>query len=86
MVGTRIDIKRLNLDELLGVVSIYPWYAGARKELCSRMAASGTLSRQQLSQAALYIGSRRILHSLVRSNVASDYTDTEIRRQVKKVI
>ena len=51
MVGTRIDIKRLNLDELLGVVSIYPWYAGARKELCSRMAASGTLSRQQLSQA-----------------------------------
>ena len=86
MVGTRIDIKRLNLDELLGVVSIYPWYAGARKELCSRMAASGTLSRQQRSQAALYIRSRRILHSLVRSNVASDYTDTEIRKQVKKVI
>ena len=81
-----IDIKGLNLEELLGVVSIYPWYAGARKELCARMAAEGTLSRQQLAQASLYIGSRRILHALVRRNVSADYSDTEVRTQVKTVI
>ena len=75
MVGS-IDIQRLNLEELLGVVTIYPWYAGARMELCRRMQRSGGLSEQQTSQAALYLGSRRLLSELVRS--ASDYSDSSI--------
>ena len=75
MVGS-IDIKSLNMEELLGVISIYPWYAGARAELCSRMAAAGTLSEQQLSQAALYVGSRRILADLLRSGSKPDYSDS----------
>ena len=74
-----IDIKRLNLDELLGVVSIYPWYAGARRELCARMAEAGTLSEQQLSQAALYIWSRRILFDMGRR--PGDYSEAVIRQQ-----
>ena len=36
-----IDIKRLNLDELIGVVNLYPWFGGARKELCLRMVRMG---------------------------------------------
>ena len=73
-----IDIKRLNLDELLGVVSIYPWYAGARRELCARMAEAGTLSEQQLSQAALYVWSRRILFDMGRR--PGDYSEAVIRK------
>ncbi len=83
MVGT-IDIKRLNLDELLGVVSIYPWYAGARMELCRRMAGTGTLSGQQIAQAALYVGSRRLLSDLVRHK--SDYSDSAVSAMLKSVI
>ena len=85
MVGT-IDIKRLNLDELLGVVSIYPWYAGARKELCGRMAAAGTLSEQQLSQAALYVWSRRILSDMVRAGRKTDYSDSAVSALLQSVI
>ena len=36
-----IDIRKLNIDELVGVVSLYPWFGGARKELCRRMSSMG---------------------------------------------
>ena len=32
-----IDLKKLNLDELVGVVNLYPWFGGDRKKLCERM-------------------------------------------------
>ncbi len=80
-----IDIKRLNMDELLGVVSIYPWYAGARMELCRRMAEAGTLSAQQTGQAALYIGSRRLLYELV-SAPSRDYSDSEVSTLLNSVL
>ena len=44
MVKNKIDtmsLDSLNLEELSGVVSIYPWFAGARVELCRRMAQIG---------------------------------------------
>ena len=81
-----IDIKRLNLEELLGVVSIYPWYAGARRELCERMAKAGTLSEQQLEQAALYVWSRRVLSDIVRAGERNDYSDSEVSRLLQEVM
>jgi len=81
-----IDIKRLNLEELLGVVSIYPWYAGARRELCERMAKAGTLSEQQLQQAALYVWSRSVLSDIVRAGERNDYSDSEVSRLLQEVM
>ena len=81
-----IDIKRLNLEELLGVVSIYPWYAGARRELCEQMAKGGTLSEQQLQQAALYVWSRRVLSDIVRAGERNDYSDSEVSRLLQEVM
>ena len=66
MVG-RIDIHKLNLDELNGVVNIYPWYAAARMELCVRMKDMDMLSASQVAQAGLYVCSRRRLFELTRS-------------------
>lgn len=66
MVG-RIDIHKLNLDELTGVVNIYPWYAAARMELCARLKDMDMLSDAQIAQAGLYVTSRRKLFDLVRS-------------------
>ena len=59
-----IDLKTLNLEELTGVVNIYPWFGVARKELCVRMQQMDALSDTLLSQTALHIGSRRILYDL----------------------
>ncbi|MBO4455883.1 MAG: hypothetical protein J5695_00920 [Bacteroidales bacterium] len=81
MVGKVIDIHRLNLEELMGVVSIYPWYAGARMELCSRMAGAGSLSSSQLSQAALYVSSRRLLSELARRG--GNYADADVANLLK---
>ena len=69
MVGQTIDIHRLNLDELNGIVGIYPWYAAARKELCVRLKQMDALSEAEIAQAGLYMGTRRILFDLVRNKV-----------------
>ena len=63
-----IDLKKLSLDELLGVVEIYPWFGCARKELCLRMAALGDKwSGSQYAEAALHIGSRRVIYDIMRT-------------------
>ena len=36
-----IDLGSLTMDELAGVVHLYPWFASARKELCSRLSRLG---------------------------------------------
>ncbi|MBO7603270.1 MAG: hypothetical protein J6S97_02520 [Bacteroidales bacterium] len=85
MVRGAIDIKRLNMDELLGVVSIYPWYGGARMELCRRLSESGTLSPELVSQAALFVGSRSLLYKLVNS-AGSDYSDSDVSTLLERVL
>ena len=80
MVMDRIDIKKLNLEELNGVVSIYPWYAGARKELCRRMSelGEGAWSEERYAEAALYMGSRSIIAALVTKGKQTYYSDKNI--------
>ena len=36
-----IELGTLTMDELAGVVHLYPWFASARKELCRRMSRLG---------------------------------------------
>ena len=72
----KIDIHKLNLEELNGVISIYPWYAGARMELCSRLAGMGILSENQAAEAALYVNSRHMIYELLRKKTQEDYTDS----------
>jgi hypothetical protein len=61
-----IDLKKLNLDELVGVVNLYPWFGRARKELCLRMSRMGAdmWGESQFAEAAMYLPSRRILSDL----------------------
>ena len=74
MVGS-IDIHKLNLEELTGVVELYPWYGGALKELCVRMKEMDALSDSLLAQASLHICSRRILFDLMHEKaLTSDNT------------
>ena len=34
-------LKSLTMDELTGVINIYPWFGAARMELCERMSKVG---------------------------------------------
>lgn len=83
-----IDIKKLTLDELVGVVNLYPWFGGARKELCERMSRLGgdTWGEAQYADAAMYVGAREKLASIIRSGVANDWTDADVERLLKAYI
>lgn len=77
MVNDVIDLKTLNMEELAGVVSIYPWYAGAREEMCRRMAALGpdAWSEERYAEYALYVSSRRVIFDLMHGRRADAYAD-----------
>ena len=83
-----IDIKKLTLDELIGVVNLYPWFGGARKELCGRMSrmGGGAWSESQYADAALYIGSRSKLSDMMRSGRMADWTDADVEKLIKSYI
>lgn len=83
-----INIKRLNIDELAGVVSLYPWYGGARRELCRRMAAAGGESwgKEMCADAALYIGSRRIVSDIWNGGEKEDLSDKDLENILRSYI
>ena len=83
-----IDLKKLNLDELVGVVNLYPWFGRARKELCLRMSRMGAdvWSESQFAEAAMYIPSRRMLSDLIRSAKTQEWGDADVEAVIKSYI
>ena len=83
-----IDLKKLNLDELNGVVNLYPWFGGARKELCRRMSelGEGAWSDERYADAALYVGSRRIIAGLAHKGHKADYSDVQVKELLRAYI
>ena len=88
MEGSKIKLQSLNMDELAGVVHLYPWYAGARKELCSRMAQVGGegWGTPQYAEAALYIPAREKVSDIVRSTRRGDYSHKDLGQLVKRLL
>lgn len=86
MVNNSIDLKSLNLDELAGVVSIYPWFALARIELCRRMAALGEEAWEEAkyAQQALYVPCRALIYKIMLS--ASEKKEVEIVQKPSKQV
>lgn len=81
-----IDIREITLEELSGVISLYPWYGGARMELCRRMAAAGALSESQIAETALHLCGRKALAALLREGRTVDCSDKDARRLVEAFI
>ena len=82
-----IDIRKLALDELVGVVNLYPWFGGARKELCRRMRNMGdSWDMSQYADAAMYISAREKLSEVARQGVSHDWTDSDIEKLLKSYI
>ena len=82
-----IDLKKLNLDELAGVVNLYPWFGGARKELCDRMSRMGGVwGASQYADAAMYIGAREKMAHLLRASQQKDWSDADVEKLLKSYI
>ena len=74
-----IDLKKLSLDELTGIINLYPWFGSARKELCVRMLKfGGDWGESQFADAAMYVPCRRIISDLVRSVKRVDCSDKDL--------
>jgi hypothetical protein len=82
-----IDLKKLNLDELVGVVNLYPWFGAARKELCARMSSMGEgWGDAQYAEAAMYVVARERIADLKRDSKTSDLTDADVEGLLKLYI
>ena len=82
-----IDIRKLTLDELIGVVNLYPWFGGARKELCERMSRMGdSWGETQYADAAMYVGSRGKLAAIMRAGKSQDWKDADVEGLLKSYI
>ncbi len=83
-----IDIKKLTFDELAGVVNLYPWFGGARKELCERMCAmgGGGWGEAQFADAAMYVAARGKLSDMMRMSKSIDWTDADVEKLLKSYI
>ena len=88
MVGNHISLQSLTLDELTGVVNLYPWYAAARMELCKRMFALGpdAWTEEEFAAQALYVADRGWFSTLVRSGAKGDFADAEAQKVLASLL
>ena len=80
-----IDLKKINLDELVGVVTMYPWFGGAHVELCRRMSKMGGAAWgvAQYADAAMYVGAREKLSYLMSASQNHDWSDADVDQILK---
>ena len=82
-----IDIRKLNIDELVGVVSLYPWFGGARKELCRRMSSMGEgWDVAQYADAAMYISAGEKCSDIMRSGTKGNWSDSDVEKLIKSYL
>ena len=82
-----IDLKKLTLDELMGVVNIYPWFAGARLELCERLTTIDKgWAERYLSESSLYVADLSKIAALIRMDRNSDWADGDVADLLKSYL
>ena len=87
MEGIR-NLTALSMDDLTGVITMYPWFGAARRELCERMSKVGgsEWGKEQYADAAMYIASRTIVSDIVRATRKEDYSDKDVEALLKEYI
>jgi tetratricopeptide (TPR) repeat protein len=83
-----IDLRTLTMDELAGVVNLYPWFGAARQELCVRMSRVGgkEWGDAQYADAAMYVVDRSIISGLAHPEGLLDYADKDVETILKSYI
>ena len=83
-----IELGTLTLEELTGVVNLYPWYGAAHKELCRRMAEAGgeDWGERQYAREALYVADRGKLAPFLRQGRKTDCSDKDVQEILRSFI
>lgn len=83
-----ISLKSLSMDELAGVVNLYPWYGAARKELCRRMESLGgdSWGVRQFADQAMYVPDRSSIAEMMRKSSIGDYSDKNLEALLRSYI
>ena len=74
------------MEELTGVVNLYPWFSAAHKELCVRMARQGAWGEEQYAREALYVGDRGKVAALLRSSRSVDCSDEDVHELLRSLL
>ena len=74
-------LKSLPTAELAQVIDLYPWFNAARVEMCKRKVRTGEAG---YAEAALYIGSRKLLYDLARDKNRKDCTDKTVEHFISE--
>ena len=82
----KMDIHKLNVEELSGIVELYPWYSGARMELLRRRAALCAVSDAQVEQTVIYLASVRTIIRVLDSGKRNDCSDKDARMLVSSFV
>ena len=79
--SSHIDLHTLPLDELVGVVNLYPWYGAAHIELCSRMSEVGgdDWGLEQFAGEALFVADRSKIAAILHRGRKGDYSDKDVQ-------
>ena len=75
-----INLRSLTLDELTGVVNLYPWYGASHVELARRMSkmGGGSWGEKQYAQSALYVQNRSVMAVLAHGASETDCSDKDL--------
>ena len=65
------ELEKLGNEELSGVLTMYPWFAQARKELCLRACREGDWGLDQIKDVSYYISDARVLNALYHNYAAA---------------
>lgn len=69
------QLQSMPSSELTELIALFPWFSAARVELCKRKFRTGEAG---FDEAALYIGSRKLLYDLVNETGDKDYWDKDV--------
>ena len=74
-------LQSMPTSELTELIALFPWFSAARVELCKRKFRTGEAG---FSEAALYIGSRKLLYAIANESTQKDYWDKDVEEILRE--
>ena len=74
-------LQALPTSELTEVINLFPWFSAARVELAKRKFRTGEAG---FAEAALYIGSRKLLYDIAKGQDDKDYWDKDVEEILRE--
>ena len=74
-------LQSMPTSELTELIALFPWFSAARVELCKRKFRTGEAG---FAEAALYIGSRKLLYEIANESADKNYWDKDVEEILRE--